>query len=156
AKDDGVIGKLYYAKGDIAKVHEPLFALQVKGGTASGSAAASKATESSAKNSASQTAGEQAEAPRAARAGKAIASPAVRRMAREMDIDLSKVEGSGKKGRVLKDDLKAHQAQGASSSNEATTAATTTQAAGGKRTEAIRGVRAAMAKQMAESVRTIP
>lgn len=27
AKDDGVVSKLYYEKGDIAKVHEPLFAI---------------------------------------------------------------------------------------------------------------------------------
>ena len=33
--------------------------------------------------------------------GKVLASPAVRRVAREKNIDLSSVEGSGKKGRTL-------------------------------------------------------
>src|SRR5690606_21787080 len=31
AKDDGVVEKLYYKKGDIAKVHEPLFAIKGSG-----------------------------------------------------------------------------------------------------------------------------
>lgn len=38
--------------------------------------------------------------------GKALASPAVRRMARDLGIDLSKVHGSGPGGRVLAEDLK--------------------------------------------------
>ncbi len=36
---------------------------------------------------------------------KAHASPAVRRFARELGVDLSKVQGSGRKGRILKDDV---------------------------------------------------
>ena len=40
--------------------------------------------------------------------GDVYAGPAVRRVARELDIDLSKVKGTGNKGRVTKDDLKRH------------------------------------------------
>jgi pyruvate dehydrogenase E2 component (dihydrolipoamide acetyltransferase) len=36
------------------------------------------------------------------------ASPAVRRFARELGVDLSRVRGSGPKGRILKDDVQAH------------------------------------------------
>ena len=35
------------------------------------------------------------------------ASPGVRRLARELEIDLSKIKGSGEKGRITKDDVKA-------------------------------------------------
>jgi pyruvate dehydrogenase E2 component (dihydrolipoamide acetyltransferase) len=35
------------------------------------------------------------------------ASPAVRRLARELDVDLAKVKGTGEKGRVTKEDVKA-------------------------------------------------
>jgi pyruvate dehydrogenase E2 component (dihydrolipoamide acetyltransferase) len=35
------------------------------------------------------------------------ASPAVRRLARELDIDLTKLQGTGQKGRVTKEDVKA-------------------------------------------------
>ncbi len=36
------------------------------------------------------------------------ASPSVRRIARELDVDLSKVKGTGEKGRVTKEDVKAY------------------------------------------------
>ncbi len=35
------------------------------------------------------------------------ASPSVRRLARELEIDLTKIKGSGEKGRITKDDVKA-------------------------------------------------
>ena len=38
---------------------------------------------------------------------KAHASPAVRRFARELGVDLGRVEGSGRKGRIVKEDVKA-------------------------------------------------
>ncbi|MEQ8859564.1 MAG: dihydrolipoyllysine-residue acetyltransferase [Pseudomonadales bacterium] len=36
------------------------------------------------------------------------AGPAVRRLARELGVDLSSVEGTGNRGRIVKDDVKAH------------------------------------------------
>ena len=38
--------------------------------------------------------------------GNAHASPSVRRLARELDIDLGKIKGSGEKGRITKEDVK--------------------------------------------------
>ena len=43
----------------------------------------------------------------AADAGLVHASPSVRRLARELDVDLAKLKGTGEKGRVTKDDVKA-------------------------------------------------
>ncbi|SHK46269.1 pyruvate dehydrogenase E2 component (dihydrolipoamide acetyltransferase) [Shimia gijangensis] len=40
--------------------------------------------------------------------GKAHASPSVRAFARQLEIDLSKVNGSGRKGRILREDITAH------------------------------------------------
>ena len=86
----------------------------------------------------------------------------MRRRARELDIDISQVKGSGAKGRVLKQDVEAF-AQGTENAAASATVnataqptATSSQAVGGKRVEAIRGVKAAMAKQMMRSVSTIP
>jgi len=44
----------------------------------------------------------------AAQARRPHASPAVRRFARELGVDLGQVKGSGRKGRVLKDDVQAY------------------------------------------------
>jgi len=43
----------------------------------------------------------------AAGAGPAHASPSVRRLARELEVDLAKLKGTGEKGRITKDDVKA-------------------------------------------------
>ena len=45
------------------------------------------------------------QAPSASAKGKSHASPAVRRFARELGVDLSKVSGSGAKNRILKEDV---------------------------------------------------
>jgi 2-oxoisovalerate dehydrogenase E2 component (dihydrolipoyl transacylase) len=82
--------------------------------------------------------------------GKALASPAVRRLARELEIDLSQIAGSGDKGRVLKDDLSF------SASPTLGSVVITPKITGGKRVEPIRGIQAAMAKHMMHSVFTVP
>ena len=97
---------------------------------------------------------------------KAIASPAVRRVARELNIDIHQVPGSGKKGRIYKDDVIAFSQIGSSVEQTSTktdaipsTVGSTelaVKAQGNTRTEAIRGVKAAMAKAMVASVSTIP
>jgi len=45
--------------------------------------------------------------------GDVFASPSVRRLARELDIDLTKLKGTGEKGRVTKEDVKASLSGGA-------------------------------------------
>ncbi|MCC5825738.1 dihydrolipoyllysine-residue acetyltransferase [Alkalimonas sp.] len=158
AKYSGTVTKLYYQKGDIAKVHQPLFGMRIAGSTAA--SGANPAVSSSAKASCSvqNTETKQAEL----RPGKAVASPAVRRLARELDVDISKVPGSGDKGRVFKDDVRAF-ADGkttATSSKSAAPAKASSSvaavAAAEDRVEPIKGVKAAMARQMMESVSSIP
>ncbi|RUO47145.1 dihydrolipoyllysine-residue acetyltransferase [Pseudidiomarina donghaiensis] len=158
AKENGVVEKLYYAKGDIAKVHEPLFAVRVAGSSSESAQPAAK--ESTAAKASADTAKPQAgqtEAPAAARQGKAIASPAVRRRARELDVDISQVSGSGAKGRVMKEDVESFVSGSKRVSDPAKAGSDTRAGADTRtRTEAIRGVKAAMAKQMMKSVSTIP
>lgn len=155
AKYSGVVSKLYYAKGEIAKVHSPLFAMQITGQAASAPAATLAVQQSKphAVNSSASTT--------AAASGKALASPAVRRLARELSIDLAKVQGSGDKGRVYKEDVKAF-AEGTAkttSSNQpklSQAPAAGVAASSADRVEPIKGIKAAMARQMADSVATIP
>jgi len=165
AKYAGVVSKLYYAKGDIAKVHAPLFAIRRQGDvTATVAAAQVAAPAVSSVNSATVTtaarpaAGDSA----AAKGSKALASPAVRRLARELGVDLQRVPGSGDKGRVYKEDVRAF-AQGTPVAAVSTpdakpvvAANTAVVSSAENRVEPIRGIKAAMARQMAESVSTIP
>ena len=161
AKYSGRVVKLYYAKGDIAKVHTPLFSIERSDlpQTPVELAPAPVKTTSAPKTLAAG--GDKA----IKSSGKALASPAVRRVAREMNIDLADVQGSGKKGRVLKEDLLNFRAdavtQTASKSLEKATSAVSpaiapTAAIAEDRTTPIRGMQAAMARQMQDSVSTIP
>lgn len=157
AKHAGKVTKLYYAKGEIAKVHEPLYSIAINASDDAQPTAITTAT-SNAPSTASIT--DENAAP--VRQGKALASPAVRRLAREANIDIALVPGTGKKGRVLKVDIAAfiqgdkQPVQSSATVDAESTVAVTATQSGGTRTEAIRGIKAAMAKQMSDSVFTIP
>ncbi|MEW6984389.1 dihydrolipoyllysine-residue acetyltransferase [Colwelliaceae bacterium 6471] len=154
----GKVVKLYYAKGDIAKVHQPLFAIEVSGGTsvaksvepapASAVVSAAVAQPAAAEKPANVATAKTVNA-------KAVASPAVRRVARELDVNIHEIPGSGKKGRVYKDDVIAY-SKGGTQTDAATTSSSPTSVTGGTRVEPIRGIKAVMAKAMVESVSTIP
>jgi 2-oxoisovalerate dehydrogenase E2 component (dihydrolipoyl transacylase) len=156
AMHSGVIEKLFYKQGEIAKVHAPLFSMIADGTSESNdvkeasSEAAVEITAPVATNEVKQVVSTQSsvEPVQEAAKGKAVASPAVRRVARELDVNISEVTGSGKKGRVYKDDVVAFE-QG---SNIAPVGAQVSPT----RVEPIRGIKAVMAKAMVESVSTIP
>ncbi len=146
----GRVLKLYYAEGDIARVHEPLFALEREDDGAGDSASASEAAPATTEAMPEQAA---AKAPAAPKGGeKVLTTPAVRRIAREHDLDLSQVAGTGKNERVLKEDVLAYLSQKDGAAQPAARATTATE----DRVEAIRGPRAVMARAMMESVSTIP
>ncbi len=159
AKYDGKVMKLYYQKGDIAKVHSPLFQMEIAGSGVSASAAATADNATEVQSAAPANADKPSCEPVAQ--GKALASPAVRRRARELDIDISTVPGSGKNGRVFKEDIEKFVAhKGATTSAPPaignTSVAPSAPVSGGTRVEPIKGMKAAMAKQMVASVSTIP
>tara|TARA_A200000159_G_scaffold163744_1_gene190945 strand:+ start:18203 stop:19933 length:1731 start_codon:yes stop_codon:yes gene_type:complete len=195
AKNAGIVHKLYYAQGEIAEVHSPLFALSVEGAEGqeqapadakasdSNSAASAKPSPSNANAQTSSKAVERENdtkwkdgdfEPPISIPGKVLASPAVRRIAREKNIDLLNVSGSGKKGRILKSDVLESTSASTSSSEssqsvsgegatstaapakESSTSAVQNNVTGSTRVEKVRGIQSAMAKQMAASVYTIP
>ncbi|RPA30307.1 dihydrolipoyllysine-residue acetyltransferase [Shewanella frigidimarina] len=162
----GKIVKLHYRKGQLAKVHSPLFAIEVEAEVNAPSAPVEVVEQA-------QAAAPQVNLEPVAQ-GKALASPAVRRMARVLDINIAMVVGTGKNGRVYKEDIERHQ-QGAHATQAAasTTAVsstsqvsaqavssvnsdTVTNVTASDRVEPIKGVKAIMAKMMVESVSTIP
>jgi len=160
AMHKGKVVKLYYAKGEIAKVHAPLFAIEI---AASGQAIAATVTQApqapitpaAVKPATAQSNTVTANVAAKVVNEKAVASPAVRRVARELNVNIHQVPGSGKKGRVYKEDILAFNEAPQASANTAT-AVVAGNVAGGKRVEPIRGIKAVMAKAMVNSVSTIP
>ena len=157
---NGRVTKLYYQESDTAAVHQPLFAIEIDGETET------KDPESKAEEAQSVADKPPVEANGATVAepkltvvtadtnsinshGKVLSTPAVRKMAREHSIDLSHIAGSGKQGRVLKEDVLAYLA---AQSNQSTLNQDKNQ----DRCEPIKGVRKIMAERMAESVSSIP
>lgn len=152
AKHSGRVTKLYYAQGETAQVHTPLFAMLVE---SDGLQSADTPTISKEKPKTTID-NKDENVVRTVPQGKAIASPAVRRLAREQGIDISSVLGSGKKGRVLKEDLSKHSSQ-QSDSHSASKVSNKTLASGSEnKTVPIKGIQAAMAKQMSAAVFSIP
>ena len=85
--------------------------------------------------------------------GRVLASPLVRRIAREKDIDLADVEGSGPKGRIVKRDL-----EGVEGGKKAQPAAEARAAAPSReaRVEKVSQMRKTIARRLTESKRDIP
>ena len=157
AMHNGVIDKLFYKQGEIAKVHEPLFSMIPEGNdvssetneTVSDVQVEVKAEQTQEKTSGNVTVEKEEETTEPIKAnGKAVASPAVRRVARELDVNISEVTGSGKKGRVYKEDIVSFDQNGTTTATQTITSST--------RVEPIRGIKAVMAKAMVNSVSTIP
>ena len=154
AKYSGVVTKLYYAEGNIAKVHSPLFAMQVSEADLEPQKSPVSVTKiegvvGNSSNSVLSSNPSSTDTPKKD-TGKALASPAVRRLARELEIDLSRIAGSGDKGRVLKNDLTT------ASSLIIKPVKVVPVTIGGRRVEPIRGIQAAMAKHMMHSAFTVP
>ncbi|MDT0581595.1 MULTISPECIES: dihydrolipoyllysine-residue acetyltransferase [Alteromonadaceae] len=163
AKHQGVVTKLHYAQGDIAQVHTPLFDQTIAGSATIASGEPERVIQTTEEQQTVQEAS--ASQVSNTKNGKALASPAVRRVAREKNVDLSMVAGSGKKGRVLKEDIehflsnnaqKGPSSQNKSQSSSHSTLVNTSESSDILETIPMRGIKAAMAKQMLASVTTIP
>ncbi|MCG9972766.1 2-oxo acid dehydrogenase subunit E2 [Christiangramia crocea] len=85
------------------------------------------------------------------------ASPGVRRFARELGVDLSEVKGSGKDGRISKDDVKAHSKEGSKSKAGPQVSELPDFSKWGEtETKELSGIRSATAKGTAASWSSIP
>ena len=168
---NGRITKLHHAAGDIAKVHSPLFTIEIESEIESEQDASSLEPQPNREPQPNKEPQgipvEQGAAQQPlADSTKVLTTPAVRKMAREHQLDLGTIPGSGKQGRVLKEDILSFLAADkavdaltptlqpilAPSSNQTSTPGVVVE----DRVELIRGVRKIMAERMAESVATIP
>jgi pyruvate dehydrogenase E2 component (dihydrolipoamide acetyltransferase) len=85
--------------------------------------------------------------------GEARVSPIARRLAEQLGVDLSKVKGTGRNGRISKEDVEAYAAAHAASAGSAATVAAGTNAS---TREKLSSMRATIAKRLVESKQTIP
>ncbi|MEE4246170.1 MAG: 2-oxoglutarate dehydrogenase complex dihydrolipoyllysine-residue succinyltransferase [Kangiellaceae bacterium] len=117
APDDGVIESIVCNEGDTVTAEQVIATF--KAGAAGTTAAAPAAAESEA-------------APTASDEGDEVMSPAVRRMVKEHGLDASAIKGSGKGGRITKEDVEKHMKGGSAA---ATTSAPAAPVAAGPREE---------------------
>jgi 2-oxoisovalerate dehydrogenase E2 component (dihydrolipoyl transacylase) len=158
SKYKGIVKSIEYAEGDIAKVGTVLCTIEVEGED-EGEVSSSAAPAGGAKEAAAPAAAP-AVAPAAvpATGGPVLATPAVRRVARERGIDLSTIAGSGKRGRILKEDvLRGPSTTPAVAAMPTSPSAMAAASAGvpADREEPIRGLKRTMTKVMTEAW-TIP
>lgn len=162
APEAGTVTKLYVAQGKIAKVHAPLYAYQAAGQTNSNTTAIEQApsvppsSDAMAADEGSLGQAPKSQAVTSASSGKVPASPAVRRLVREHSLALSEISGSGKDGRVLKEDVLAHLNAPAVSNQTASVSMPSSTGLAPSKVEPLRGVRAVMAKRMVEAASSIP
>jgi 2-oxoisovalerate dehydrogenase E2 component (dihydrolipoyl transacylase) len=151
---NGRITKLHYAEGDTAKVHEPLFVIELEG-EESREVTPTESQSDKAVTADVEDLSQSYEARATGDSHKVLTTPAVRKMAREHQLDLAVIVGTGKQGRVLKEDVLGFLASDKPVANEVSVIA------GNPvelidRTEPIKGVRKIMAERMSEAVSTIP
>jgi pyruvate dehydrogenase E2 component (dihydrolipoamide acetyltransferase) len=92
----------------------------------------------------------------AAVVGRPLASPAVRRLARERDVDLRSLSGSGPAGRIVREDVLSAGTAPAPAGLEAAAPAPPSGAARPEKVVLLRGLRRTIARNMTQSWQTIP
>jgi 2-oxoisovalerate dehydrogenase E2 component (dihydrolipoyl transacylase) len=161
---NGRITKLHHATGDIAQVHSPLFAIEVESTTENDIKSDLENPETRKIETQTEPLAIEAQSAKTQQAApdssKVLTTPAVRKMAREHQLDLGTIPGTGKQGRVLKEDVLGFLAQdkvaGTAPSGSVGNLATPAGVVAEDHVEIIRGVGKIMAQRMTESVASIP
>ena len=106
AEDAGVVKEVFVNAGDEVKTGAPLISIEVSSGSTEESKPEPKEEEPKKedKETKIETVAPEIK-PENISSDKTFASPGVRRLARELDIDLTTVNATGPKGRITKDDL---------------------------------------------------
>ncbi|KAI9274274.1 2-oxoacid dehydrogenases acyltransferase-domain-containing protein [Phascolomyces articulosus] len=158
----GRVAKLYYDVNEVAKVGQPLVDIDVEG--EEGVSPAVEQQEQKPSSGSVETVEQEASStPQSTPARElkdpsllSLATPAVRRVAKENNIDIKLVRGTGKSGRVLKEDVLAYINNGGQSPAQPSPVAPVTTAASSPsaedRLEPFNAIQKAMYKSMTKSV----
>mgnify|MGYP001084351877 CR=1 FL=1 len=106
SEDNGIVKKVFVAQGDQVKTGEILVVMEVVSGATQPLKNKKEEEKSAPKKPPEKKASTKIkEAVKVVSSEKPFASPSVRRLSRELDIDLSIIKATGPKGRTTKDDL---------------------------------------------------
>jgi pyruvate dehydrogenase E2 component (dihydrolipoamide acetyltransferase) len=149
---EGVVARIHVQAGDVVPVGTVLVSIEAEGDSASGNGEAPPvSTVASAATEALSAATESVGGGRVEADGEVKAMPPVRKLARELGVDLAGVPGSGPNGRITRADVEA----AARGSSPAPVTPAVALPSGGRR-EPLRGVRRVIAERMAEAHRIVP
>jgi pyruvate dehydrogenase E2 component (dihydrolipoamide acetyltransferase) len=147
----GRVGKRMFAEGERCPVGKVLITIEVDGEGAPVANPSAQATEAP-KASAAVAAPREGDGS-AATGADVLATPATRKLARDIGVDIREIAGSGRAGRVTPDDVRAH--GGRDDSSNAPHPAAATPRADGVRIP-FRGLRRKIAEQLVRSKQTAP
>lgn len=150
---DGRVAKLLAKEGEVVKVGRGILVIEVAGeGGGEGEAPPmSPSTPPSRAEPALPPAAPAAE-PAQASADQVLATPATRRLARELGVEIARVRGTGPNGRVTEADVRGGTAPSHPTAPQPSAPAPTVQ--GGEERIQLRGVRKVIAERMARSIHT--
>lgn len=139
----GVVSKIHVEEGQVVAVGTALVTIGDGAGNAPSNATAAEAA-------AASLAAPHAVAavPAGVNQAQVKAMPPVRKLARELGVDLAALSGSGPQGRILRRDVEA------AANGERTTPVA--EPSGGERREPLRGVRRVIAQRMSDAHRIVP
>ena len=169
--DDGVLLKLLAAEGDEVEIGKPLAVIGEPGEDVSGfDNIAEKPVDTAPVKSISSAVDESIESPikpiveepskeikvGSGNSGRIVASPLAKKIAKEKNIDLSTINGSGPKGRIVKKDLIPESNSGEPSSVTTSVVVRTPVAHAGDKSVPVSKMRSVIARRLLESKTTIP
>ena len=145
---EGEVTKLYYKEGEIAKVGTSLLEIGGSSSTTAPTTHEDVVKETSTKTSQIPVKGE------AVDSGSVLAPPAVRKLAREKGIELSRVKGTGPGGRITAKDVESYVATPVTEEISAAPKPQTVTAE--RKVMELKGLRRLISEKMTKSKRNIP
>ena len=159
----GVVKKIFFSVGDIVEVGTTIFTIQEENDVSVADTNISEEENQVGQSGDVKVNAEHITTKHHHQAVRALATPFVRQMAREMKIDIEKVKGSGPAGRITENDLKQFKENDSFTRENAKqhddkTGQELASVMGNEREERIplKGIRKKIAEHMVKSVSTIP
>jgi len=154
----GTVKSVAGEEGDMVPVGSPLIVFEASGAPASQDAEPVNQTEKTSaeaeKPATESPAGDRL--PSDSGSGKVMTSPSIRARARAEGVDLTRIKGSGPRGRILKSDFEAYISRGTSPAAASVTSASPKSARTGTTEIKVIGLRRKIAERMAQSASEIP